>query len=266
MTDDRSPLLLNSVHGGIDLSRFSEIEDRLRSSLGMDVLSEHLGLVARELGFPFHALVEHADLTDRPPGLIFLQNYPVRWAETYVKAGLHRHDPTRRLVRQGPRSFAWRELHALLSLSDAERRMLDDAGKAGLGEGFTVPLYVPGQRAASCSFATETGQPLPVGALGMARLLAQAAFEALFYLRHPGGLPRAPHLSRQQLRCVELASQGKSDKQIGRELGLAPSTVTTYLKSGRGNLGVCRRGQLGLAAVDYGLLSLDELRTWTIPI
>jgi len=247
------------VSTGFDLSRFSEIEERLRSSLGMDVLSKQLGLVARDLGFPFYALVGHADLTDRPPGLVFLQNYPARWAETYVKAGLHRHDPTRRLARQGPRSFAWRELHTLLSLSDAERRMLDDAGKAGLGDGFTVPLFVPGQRAASCSFATEIGQPLPFGALGMAKLVAHAAFEVLFDLRHPGGAPSAPQLTPQQLQCVILAAKGKSDKEIGRELNLSPLTVTTYLKAARERLGIKRRSQFLLAALRYGLIGFDEV-------
>lgn len=265
MNDDRAePVLPYLPTGGI-LSRLPEFEERLRTAFGIGDLSDQLNLVARELGFSFHALVEHVDLTERPPNFLFLQNYPSGWVETYARAGLHRHDPTRRLARQGPRSFAWRELGHLLSFTDSERRMLDDAGRAGLGEGFTVPLFVPGQRAASCSFATEIGQPLPSDALAVAKHVAQTAFEALFYLRHPGGLSGAPQLTPQQLACAILAGQGKSDKEIARLLGLSPLTVTEYLKAARKRLGVARRDQIGLAAVDYGLLSIDELRNWKTP-
>ncbi|RYE71483.1 MAG: hypothetical protein EOO80_21720, partial [Oxalobacteraceae bacterium] len=123
--------------------------------------------------------------------------------------------------------FAWQELNALLSLSDAERRMPDDAGKAGLGDGFTVPLFVPGQRAASCSFATEIGQPLPFGALGMAKLVAHAAFEVPFDLRHPGGEASPPQLTPQQLQCVILARTAHSTvDMVNRALQALP--ISTY--------------------------------------
>lgn len=265
MNDDCPASVLPCLSTGAILSRLPEFEERLRTALGMGDLSEQLNLVARELGFSFYALVEHVDLTDRPSDFLFLQNYPTGWVQTYTQAGLHRHDPTRRLARHGPRSFAWRELWHRLSLTDCERRVMDDAGRAGLGEGFTVPLFVPGQRAASCSFATEIGQPLPSDVLSVAKLVAQAAYEALFYLRHPGNLSGAPQLTPQQLACAILAGQGKSDKEIGRLLRLSPLTVTAYLKAARQRLGVTRRGMVGLAALDYGLLSIDELRTWSYP-
>lgn len=249
---------------GIAFAHCLEFQERLRTVTRIDELSAELGRVARELGFTFHALVEHADMIGAAPGLVSLQNYPASWAQTYEKAGLHRHDPTRRLARRRPASFTWREMSGSMSLFDSERRMLDDARRAGLGEGFTVPLFVPGQRAASCSFATEVDQPLPAETLGAARLAAVNAFDALFTLMHPGH-PGAPELTPQQLLCVLLAAQGKSDKEIGRILSLSPLTVTCYLKAARTRLGVKRRSELGGAALDYGLISIDEWRTWQYP-
>jgi len=37
------------------------------------------------------------------------------------------------------------------------------------------------------------------------------------------------HLTKQQARCVKLLSQGKSSKEIGKELGLSYRSVETYL-------------------------------------
>jgi LuxR family quorum-sensing system transcriptional regulator CciR len=255
-----------ATHGrGIGLADLALMAERLRKAATADELSACLGAIARDLGFAFHALVHHADLARPPPSFIFLQNYPSHWVQTYAQAGLHRHDPSQRLAGVRPASFAWAELGHVTPLSRSEMRVLEAARQAGLGEGFTVPLHAPGERAASCSFACERGEPLPHEALPAAEFVAHAAFAALFDLLHPGRTAAAMRFTPRQIDCVSLLAQGKSDWEIGAILGLSENTVTTYLQSARKRIGVARRTQLAVAAVSYGLVGLEDIKSWHYP-
>ncbi|RYG05413.1 MAG: hypothetical protein EON94_00060, partial [Caulobacteraceae bacterium] len=216
------------------------------------------------LGFTFHALVHHADLTRPPPSFIFLQNYPADWVETYARGGLHRFDPTQRLAAARPASFAWEDLGGVTPLAPSEIRVIEAARKAGLGDGFTVPLNAPGERAASCSFACEAGAGLPVDALSIAEFAAHIAFNALFDLLHPDRVTSVMRLTPRQLECVQLMAMGKTDWEIGKIVGLTRSSVTTYLQSARRRVGVARRTQLAMAATSFGLIGFEEIRPPTI--
>lgn len=46
---------------------------------------------------------------------------------------------------------------------------------------------------------------------------------------HPADPIRGAELSRRQLECLERAGEGMSSKQIGRELGISPSTVDNHI-------------------------------------
>ncbi len=53
----------------------------------------------------------------------------------------------------------------------------------------------------------------------------------------------APALSKQECRVLALGVEGKTNKQIGVELGLSETTVRTYLSNAFQKLGVARRSQ-----------------------
>jgi LuxR family quorum-sensing system transcriptional regulator CciR len=233
--------------------------DSLRACATIEELSALLGALARQLGFAYHALVHHADLARPPQRFIFLQNYPAAWVDTYAREGLHRIDPAQRVAGHRPGSFAWSDIPRLTPLTNKESRMMEHARAAGLGEGFTVPLHAPGQRAASCSFATETGRGLPLGAILAAELVAHVAFGVLFDLLHTERPALSPRLTARQEECVALMAQGKTDWEIGTILGLSEGVVSNYLKAARRRFGVASRTQLAVAAVSHGLVGLDEI-------
>jgi len=247
---------------GLGFSGVSCAADRLRAAATVEELATCLSAVARDLGFPFHALVHHADQNRPPPQFMFLQNYPKRWVETYAHRGLYRHDPARRLASVRPASFIWADLESLMPLSGTERRTLEQGRHAGLAGGFTIPLHTAGERPASCSFAIETGQSLPSEILAAAEYVAHVAFGALFDLLHPRRALEAPRLTRRQEECVDLLARGKTDWEIGAILGLTEGTVSQYLKAARHRFGVTRRTQLAMAAASFGLVGFDEVASW----
>jgi len=55
-----------------------------------------------------------------------------------------------------------------------------------------------------------------------------------------------------------LVAQGKANKQIAGELGIALSTVKSHVGSVLGKLGLLSRTQLALYADQTGLVSLEQ--------
>ena len=225
----------------------------------VDDLVLQLGQIARALGFRYFALVQHANLVHPPRGLIALHDYPPQWEQTFCAAALHRLDPVQIVASRSVAGFAWSALPELLDLSAPQRAMLGDAVDAGLGEGFTIPLHAPGERAGSLSFVTDRTHQLPAGSLQAATLVAHAAYaRALRILRPmPGGVGIG--LTVRQAQCLALVAQGKTDWETGVILGLRENTVSKYLDAARMRFGVSTRAQLLAVALDDGALRLCDL-------
>jgi DNA-binding NarL/FixJ family response regulator len=68
-------------------------------------------------------------------------------------------------------------------------------------------------------------------------------------------------LSERESDVLRLVAQGKANKQIARELGIAPSTVKSHVGSLMSKLGLGSRTRLALYAARTGLVALegDEL-------
>jgi DNA-binding CsgD family transcriptional regulator len=60
-------------------------------------------------------------------------------------------------------------------------------------------------------------------------------------------------LSGRQRHVLRLLAQGRSNKEIARALGVAPSTVKYHLRSVYAKLGICSRAQAALQARSFGL-------------
>jgi ATP/maltotriose-dependent transcriptional regulator MalT len=64
----------------------------------------------------------------------------------------------------------------------------------------------------------------------------------------------AEALSRREVVVIDLIGNGRSNKEIARCLGIAPSTVKTHVKNIFSKLGVERRAQAVLRAHTLGLV------------
>jgi two-component system, NarL family, response regulator LiaR len=68
-------------------------------------------------------------------------------------------------------------------------------------------------------------------------------------------------LSERESDVLRLVARGKANKQIARELGIAPSTVKSHVGSLMSKLGLGSRTQLALYAARSGLVALDHDET-----
>lgn len=206
-----------------------------------------LANAAEELGFSYFALVHHAGLRPRAPGLLRLDNYPEEWASEFVSGDLSRRDPIHLASRRANAAFAWSEVGKLIRIEPDHRFILRRSERFGIGPGFTVPVNVPDEPSGSCSFAMSARRQLPRRKLMCAQLVGLHAFKAARRL-----LPfqrRRPHLSPRETQCLQLVVLGKSDWEIGAILGISAETARQYVKRARLAYGVTTRTQLAVLAV-----------------
>jgi LuxR family transcriptional regulator, quorum-sensing system regulator CciR len=208
-----------------------------------------VGDVARELGFHFFALLDHASLSSDARGLLRIDNYPQARSDELVGRGYAADDPVHLASRRTNAGFGWRELPGLIKLGRRHRAILARSRHFGLGGGFTVPANVPGEPSASCSFAVRAGVELPAARLRCAELIGAHALNAARRLRQRPEPPPRPRLSPRELECLRLVAMGKTDWEIGTILGLSIETARQYVKRARAAYDAVSRTQL----VVYGL-------------
>jgi LuxR family quorum-sensing system transcriptional regulator CciR len=226
---------------------------------GSDVeLGILLGEVTRELGFDYFALLHHASVGSLKPGLIRIDTYPDGWEAEIVERGWLGADPVHHACLRTNIGFAWFELAGLVPPDRKSEAMLERARQFGIGEGFTVPVSVPGEPIGSCSFAMRLGADLPVERLLCAEQIGAHAFRAARRLHDYPAAARCPHLSRRERQCVRLLAAGKTDWEIAVILGISVETAHQYVKRARAAYDVVSRAQLVACGLRDALVSFDE--------
>ncbi|HEY1145462.1 MAG TPA: LuxR family transcriptional regulator [Allosphingosinicella sp.] len=233
--------------------------DRAASCATLQNLRSALKDACPQLGFDFFALLHHSSLEGPDRGLVRIDNYPPEWVDELLGKGLAADDPVHLASRGASTGFAWTELGSMIALSRRHHSILSRSRRFGLGDGFTVPVNVPGEPSGSCSFAVRAGRGLPARKLMCAELVGSHAFRAA---RRIHDLPRRtarPHLSRRELQCLRLIALGKTDIEIALILGIAHETARQYVKRARAAYDVVSRSQLVVHALSDQWLELDEL-------
>lgn len=241
---------------------FTRLIDHFKARAGLCVHDRELAVllsdVTRELGFDHFALLHHASLASSRPALIRIDTYPAGWAEELVAHDLVGADPVHHACARTHVGFAWTELPDLVAIGFRGREILDRARRFDIGEGFTVPVNIPGEPAGSCSFAMRAGARLPAGRLLCVEQIGAHAFRAARRLHHYPLAARAPHLSRRERQCVRLLAAGKTDWEIAAILGISVETTHQYVKRARAAYDVVSRAQLVACGLRDALISYDE--------
>ena len=223
------------------VDRFAESARACQDLGGLRRLLED---AARDLGFRHFALLHHASLASATPMQLRIDNYPESWVDELVRCELAAWDPVHLASRRSGCAFAWRELGSIIPLVDRHRFILARSRHHGLGEGFTVPVNVPGEPSGSCSFAVRRGAELPRRRLLCTELIGGHAFHAARRIVMPRTQAARPHLSRREIQCLQLLARGKTDWEIARILGISVETARQYVKRARAAYAVASRTQL----------------------
>jgi LuxR family quorum-sensing system transcriptional regulator CciR len=223
-----------------------------------DELKVLLEDATRELGFDHFALLHHASLASPQPSLIRLDTYPAGWDRELAAHGLIGADPVHHASLRTNTGFAWADLSALTPLGPRQRDLLSRSGRFGIGDGFTVPVNVPGEPAGSCSFAVRAGVELPSQRLLSAEQIGGHAFRTARRIHGYPTVACCPHLSPRERQCVRLLAAGKTDWEIAAILGISVETAHQYVKRARAAYDVVSRAQLIACVLRDAVVNFDE--------
>jgi len=240
--------------------RLAEIAATVAST---DDLATAMTEVATALGFQYFALSHHVDFAKASGQAIRLHNYPARWQDFYDRHSLGICDPVHRASQVTSIGFPWSRIHQMIPMTPTDLRILELGSALGIANGFTVPAHVPGEAHGSCTFANESGRPLPAPMLPLAQLAGNFAFEAARRLWTGRGYPAPgpmPTLTERQRHCVLLVACGKSDWEISRILTLSEETVTRHIKQACERYGVNKRTLLVIWTLFDGTITFTDIR------
>jgi LuxR family quorum-sensing system transcriptional regulator CciR len=212
----------------------------------------------RELGFDYFALLHHAVLASPAPSLIRIDTYPQGWEDELAARGLIGADPVHHACARTNIGFAWFELPNLVPFGPEARQVFERGKAFGIGDGFTVPVNIPGEPGGSCSFAVRPGAALPAGRLLCAEQIGAHAFRAARRIHQYPASSSCPHLSRRERQCVRLLAAGKTDWEIAAILGISVETAHQYVKRARAAYDVVSRTQLVACCLRDALVSYDQ--------
>jgi LuxR family transcriptional regulator, quorum-sensing system regulator CciR len=254
--------------GSEPMGPYEDVQDFVRAAnraASLSELEDLLAAAAATMGFHYFALGHH--VTVLSGDMIQLGNYPESWLERIFYHGYLSIDPALMAARHTVLGFSWADIPNFITLSGQQKRILEESHIAGFGEGFTVPIHLPGECAASCTFVTKYGQSIDLRVAPAAHYIGCFAFEAARRLRRnaiaaneaEADRSQVPSLSGRQLDCIVLAARGKSATDSGQLLGISPGTVHQHLETAKRRYGVATRTQLIVRALFDSQLTFRDV-------
>jgi LuxR family quorum-sensing system transcriptional regulator CciR len=242
-----------------DVQVFVREANKVRTIPGLESLMES---IVAELGFEYFALGHHVNIATG--NLIQIIHYPPSWAEMVVERHYITEDPILMASQTSAAGFKWSEISKLIKLTGRQKQILEEAKTNGMGEGFTVPMHIPGECAGSCNFGRAPGKALNDSILPTAQFVGSFAFEAARRLANRQGLrdriqSDTPALSTRQLDCLVLVGRGKTEAEAARLLGIRRDTVHKHIDNAKIKYGVSSRDQLIIRALFDNQISFHDL-------
>jgi DNA-binding CsgD family transcriptional regulator len=243
-----------SLHRLVD-----EFGMRSRACTNGDDLFALTEAAAREIHFPRLALVHGLWFRRKSARLIRMDNFG-EWADIFIESEYYTHDPALLVCQRTNTAFPWTAIPQLLpSLTSHQKMILGEASRHGLRNGITVPIGVAGEPFGCCSFSCDKAiLPSRWHCRAAALIGAEAFREARRIHGFPARSKQLPRLSDRKLECLELLTIGKTDEEIAQILGIAVSTVRTYMTMLRQDFDVVSRTQLAVEALRFGLVNYDD--------
>lgn len=230
---------------------FISFINRMKDVSTEDALHDILGEFTRWLGFEWFAMGHHVDLVRPPSGAIRVTNYDPRWIDQVSEQGYFIDDPIHAASMRTVTGFRWDDLPAE-GMSERQRMILTNARQYGLVAGYTVPIYLPGEYAGTCTFAGPSFERLRPFALELSDVVAAAAFECARRIlqirdkRMPAAIPR---LAPREREALVLVGRGKTDAEIGTIMGITTRTAHSYIENVRFAYGHLPRPSLVIRAL-----------------
>lgn len=246
----------------LSVRHLNELLNSFMQACDEDHLIEALERVTRTLGFCQFAMGHHVDLGQPPSDAIGLSTYNAEWVDHIMERQYFFDDPVHMASMKTVVGFRWSDIPNIIRLSPRQKQILAEAVAFGLGEGFTVPIHLPGEYQGTCSFGAPSIDKLHENALPIAQLCGTFAFEAarrIMRRKSKVELAPPPVLTPRQHEAMILMGRGKTDAEIGQLMQVSRATAHEHVEGARRAYGNAQRVYLIVRALFDGQISFSDL-------
>jgi LuxR family quorum sensing-dependent transcriptional regulator len=185
----------------------------------------------------------------------FFNSWPQDWLDYYNEHGFFQRDFIVAESRRRMAPFTWAEMDPAILKGPVAEEFFGASRAHGWVDGFVVPVRGAGGYEGIVSLASKR----PVELTAVERSLLEAASRALNErCRTTVGLGDTPDplpaLTQREIECLEWASLGKTDWEIGEVLGVTKATVHFHIEQAKRKLGVTSRVQAVSLLLLHGVL------------
>ncbi len=194
------------------------------------------------------------DLDDRDRNVMFIAEWPQAWVRFYVKSGFLKRDPVVNAVTLYRKPFSFGDIVRDARFSNLDRDTLRAAAAQGWTQGLAVPVPRGGSRFGLVVLVSRGEELDPFRRylclvseclLNRVRSLSPCAE----YAMPPAGM------SQREIEAVRLVALGRSDAEIGAELGISESTAHKHVEGARKRLKARSRAHMAALCVSLGIAS-----------
>jgi DNA-binding CsgD family transcriptional regulator len=249
----REPLLTSNTiatRGAVD----EDFSEALQTCATVEDVRSYFKREISAYGYTASACGAFLPADKGPEPHFFFLDWPAEWLALYSERNFVANDYVVAEARRRIAPFTWLEAKAERVLSEAEREIWDSAARWGWTDGLSVPIHGPGGYFAAVVMAGKQ-RAMPSGLRNRLHLLAFLTHERCRALtRFPVFKNPNAALSSRELECMRWVGAGKTDWEIGKIMGLAPSTVKSHVDQARRKLGCKTRPQAVARLVFSGLM------------
>lgn len=216
-------------------------------------IAEIFRVFADAYGYSTFMCADPPRLDTQTGGLILFDTWPTEWRNRYLDRGYSFRDPMVLELCRTVQPFTWDEVYERRRYEQQDWKIVDEASHWGMRKGFVVPILLTGGRVHTITMAGMN----PRGDLD-----AKAALHLVSIYAHASALnlrrrhaPPTP-LTKRERQVLQLVSDGKSDWEAGRVLGISQSAVHKHVENVKKRMGVSTRMQAVVAAIRSGDISV----------
>ena len=174
---------------------------------------------AKTFGFGYGVMTELPRGPEQLYDIAMSAVAPPEWRQRYSQQRYHRRDPIVLHAAFLRRPYTWAEAANHPRYSKAQKRIVEERQEFSITGGFTTPVV--GRHTTAIASLCGENPSLALEERQMLHAASVVALSRIFALAHPHDtLDHAP-LSRRERECLEWASAGKSDREIGEILSLS---------------------------------------------
>lgn len=229
--------------------------DRLESFTSAEEVWQSLLSFSHRYGLNHGALVDLPSPGERIEDTVLCVSWPDEWQQRYLAKDYVRNDPAVLHMMRSRDPYTWMDMLDCPDYSRPQRQVVYEASEFDLRNGFIVPLFGLRSGTAMVTFAGGNTDlsTRERAELHLMAIYAHARIRALMPKRHTKLLPV---LSARERECLQWASAGKTDWEIGEILSISEKTANAHIERVKRKYNVATRVQAVVIALRAGAIQI----------